>query len=132
MHQSVRTKFSNTGSNDRDRAIVLSKATIRAADLLGISQAMLAAILGISSPSSSRLWHGKYFLTENTKTWELACLFVKIYQLLNEMVGGNANTAKQWLNNHNQALMDRPLRLLSDIQGLTRVYQYLDFYCNHR
>ena len=42
---------------------VLSKAVVRAAGLLGLTQRQLAEILGVSEPTASRLAAGAYVLS---------------------------------------------------------------------
>ncbi len=44
------------------RALVLSKATIRAAEHLGVSNTLLARVLGLSDSTISRLKSGGYVL----------------------------------------------------------------------
>lgn len=108
-----------------DAAAVLSKATIRAADQLGLSQARLGRILGLSAASVSRLAAGRYRLTPESKEWEFALLLVRLFRSLDSIVG-TQEAARAWLNGDNLALAGKPAELILGTEGLVRVVQYLD------
>jgi uncharacterized protein (DUF2384 family) len=105
----------------------LSKAVIRAASLLEISQSTVADILGISSATASRLFAGNYQLQpERRREWELATLFVRLFRSLDAIAGHGAQ-AQQWLQGPNRAFADQPpIKLLHTTEGLVRVLHYLD------
>ncbi|MEP7311949.1 MAG: antitoxin Xre/MbcA/ParS toxin-binding domain-containing protein [Pseudomonadota bacterium] len=104
----------------------LTKAVVRAADALGLSQAALADVLGVSPPTASRLVGGRYALTPTRRReWEFALLFVRLYRSLNAIVGTD-RAAQTWLRGDNHALGARPLDLIRGAEGLVRVLQYLD------
>ncbi|MGQ0537612.1 MAG: antitoxin Xre/MbcA/ParS toxin-binding domain-containing protein [Gemmatimonadaceae bacterium] len=107
-------------------APTLSKAVIRAADLLGLNQALVSEILGVSRASASRLVAGKYLLDQSRgKEWELALLFVRLFRSL-DAVAGHGAQARAWLAGNNVALGATPLELVRTAEGLVRVVQYLD------
>jgi uncharacterized protein (DUF2384 family) len=109
-----------------DEAGVLSRAVVRAARLLALSQRDIAAILGVSEATTSRLYAGKYLLApERSKEWELARLFVRFYRALDALWGHEAS-AHAWLTSPNLALGAAPIELLGSIEGLVRVVSYLD------
>jgi len=106
---------------------VLTKATIRAADRLDVSQTVLASIIGISEPVVSRMRHGPFTLEPNNgKAFELAALFVRLYLSLDSLVSGDEAVAKAWLKNESTALQCRPLDLIQKVHGLVDVIHYLD------
>ena len=109
-------------------AATLSKAVVRAAGALKLSQAALGEILGISAPSASRLIAGTYQIEPSRrKEWELALLFVRLYRSLDAIVGPG-EYAHTWLNGENLALKARPADLIRSAQGLVNVVEYLDYY----
>lgn len=109
-----------------DAAAVLSKAVIRAARLLDVSQRDVAAALGISEATASRLFAGKYLLDpDRAKEWELSLLFVRLYRSL-DALWGHEETARRWLASENVALAGVPRALLRSVEGLVRVVGYLD------
>jgi len=105
---------------------VLSRAVVRAAHLLQLAQRDVAAILGVSDATASRLFAGRYVLApERAKEWELARLFLRFYRALDALWGHEAS-AHAWLTSPNIALGARPADLLGSIEGLVRVVDYLD------
>jgi transcriptional regulator with XRE-family HTH domain len=78
-------------------AAVLSKAAVRAAKLLDLTQRDVSAALGVSEATASRLFTGKYLLSpDRAKEWELARLFVRMFRSL-DALWGHEETARQWL-----------------------------------
>jgi transcriptional regulator with XRE-family HTH domain len=105
---------------------VLTKAVTRAAGLLRLSQRQVAATLGLSGPTASRLFTGKYQLSPTrAKEWELAILFVRLFRSL-DALWGREGTARTWLESYNTALGAAPLDLIKSAAGLVRVVDYLD------
>jgi len=105
---------------------VLSKAVVRAAQLLGFTQRDVAAALGLSEATTSRLYAGKYQLSrERAHEWELARLFVRLFRSL-DALWGHEDSAHQWLGSENRALGARPKTLVRSVEGLVRVVAYLD------
>jgi hypothetical protein len=68
-------------NSSADPSATLTKAVVRAAGFLGISQAALADVLGVSGATASRLVGGAYSLQPaRKKEWEFALLFVRLYR----------------------------------------------------
>jgi putative toxin-antitoxin system antitoxin component (TIGR02293 family) len=105
---------------------VLGKAVVRAAALLALTQKELAAILGVSEATVSRLRDDRYRLSpDRAKEWELARLFVRLYRSL-DALWGHGEEARAWLAGPNLALGAKPRDLLASVEGLVRVVDYLD------
>jgi hypothetical protein len=109
-----------------DESSVITKATLRAAQRLGIKNTVLAKILGISEPTVSRMRQGKYRLDRGQKAFELAVLLVRLYRSLDGIVAGDDSVAADWLKNQNTALDGTPLELIQTVSGLTDVIAYID------
>lgn len=105
---------------------VVTKAALRAAGLLGISNKALARIVGVSEASVSRMGAGTYTLRPDEKPFELAVLFVRFYRALDAIVHGDDEVARAWLRNPNAALGDTPLTLIQSLPGLVHAVAYLD------
>jgi hypothetical protein len=105
----------------------LSKAVIRAAELLALRQTIVADVLGVSEPTVSRLFSGVYKLDAGRKReWEFALLFVRLFRSLDAILG-HGEEARQWLQGPNRAFAgERPVELIRHAQGLIRVLNYLD------
>jgi len=107
-------------------AAVLSKAAVRAAKLLDLTQRDVSAALGVSEATVSRLFAGKYLLSpDRSKEWELARLLVRMFRSL-DALWGHEETARTWLASNNLALAARPKDLLRSVEGMVRVVAYLD------
>ncbi|HET7584337.1 MAG TPA: MbcA/ParS/Xre antitoxin family protein [Gemmatimonadaceae bacterium] len=110
-----------------DPAAVLTRATLAAAERLDLRQRDLAAVLGTSEASISRLQHrGARVVQPATKQGELALLFLRAWRSLDAMVGGDDAAARAWLHAHNHHLGGVPAQLIRSAEGLVRVVQYLD------
>lgn len=108
--------------------VTLSKAVVRVAAALKISQSVLADVLGVSAPTASRLVAGTYRLdASRRKEWELALLFVRLFRSLDAVVGSEEK-AQIWMTSENRAFNARPVDLIRSAQGLVNVVQYLDLY----
>lgn len=105
---------------------VVTKATIRAAERLGVKNKVLARIIGVSEATISRMKQGDYPLEPTQKPFELAVLFVRLFRSLDAMTGGDEKVASSWLVNENTALSGKPIDLVQTISGLGNVIQYLD------
>ena len=108
-----------------DRRKVLTKAVVRAARALELSQSRVAAALGVSDPTASRMFAEKYFLDPGRKEWELGALFVRVFRSLDSIVASDEK-ARAWLAGENRALGARPVDLLARAEGMVRVLHYLD------
>lgn len=113
-------------STGQDREAVLSKAVVRAADFLDVSNAVLARILGVSPASISRLKNGTYLVSTGTKPFELAQLFVRLFRSLDAITGSDDNASRSWLHTHNLVLNGRPIDLVQTVAGLTSALSYVD------
>lgn len=105
---------------------VLTKALLRAADRLGVTGATLAAIIGLSPASLTRMKKGEFALEAGTKPFELAILFVRLFRSLDAIAGGDERIARAWLASPNTALDAAPIDKIRTIPGLMDVIAYLD------
>jgi hypothetical protein len=105
---------------------VATKAVLRAAGRLGISNKALGRIIGLSEASVSRMGSGAYLLTPGDKPFELSVLFVRLFRALDTIAGGDEAVATAWLKNENAVLGGPPLALIQRVSGLIHVLDYLD------
>lgn len=108
------------------RATVLSKALMRSAAYLGLNGAQLAAAIGVSESSVSRLVNGSRALELGTKEAELAALLIRCFRSLDALVGGDDAQRRAWMATHNRALNGVPRDLTASAQGLVNTLAYLD------
>jgi hypothetical protein len=105
-----------------DGGEVLCKALLNVKEALDLKQAELGDIIGLNRSSVSRLQS----LDPASKAGELALLLVRVYRSLFAMVGGDVAAMQHWLRTPNQHLGGTPLKLMTSIQGLIHVVEYLD------
>jgi transcriptional regulator with XRE-family HTH domain len=107
------------------QAGALTKATLRAAALLGLKDAELARVIGVSPASLSRL-HRDRTIPPEGKEGELAILLVRLYRSLDGVLGGQQEAMRRWFQAENLHLGGVPARLVQTVPGLVHVLQYLD------
>jgi len=108
-----------------EAAPVVAKAALAAAQRLGLRDRQLAAVIGSSEASVSRLRSGRG-LDPASKEGELALLFVRLYRGLDALVGGDDAAARQWLQAANSHVNGVPAERITSVEGLVDVVQYLD------
>lgn len=108
-----------------DPAAVLTKAVLAAAGRLGVRSRALAAVLGSSEASISRLQTSRV-LDPASKEGELALLFLRLYRSLDALVGGEDEKARAWLHADNDHLRGVPAERIRTVEGLVDAIQYLD------
>jgi len=105
---------------DIDNGAVLAKAVKNAASALGFTQTELADIIGRDRSSLSR------GIDPESKSGELARLFIRCYRALHALVGGDTQNMVHWFATNNKHLHGTPKELVHSIQGLVAVLRYLD------
>ena len=115
-----------TGAEPVSEEAVVTRAVMRAATRLSLSNKAVARILGLSEASLSRMGAGTYSLKPTDKSFELALLFLRLFRSLDAIAGGDEQTARAWLRNENLALGGVPAVLIESVPGLVSVVGYLD------
>jgi hypothetical protein len=110
----------------KEAAAVLTKASLRSAELLGLSRAALARVVGVSEATVSRMASGDRQFELGSKPAELAALLVRVYRSLDALVGNSEKHRKLWMSTFNQAFNQSPREAIESVDGLTRVVRYLD------
>lgn len=105
---------------------VLTEAVSRIAELWGLSNARLGAIIGLSGPTASRLRAGRYLLEPDSKPFELAQHLLRLFRSLDSWLGQDDTAARSWLATRNLDLGGPPIELLPTVRGLLRTSDYVD------
>jgi len=108
-----------------DPAAVVAKALLAAAERWGLTHRQLAAIIGLSEASVSRLQRGRG-VEPASKEGELALMVLRLYRSLDALVGGDDAKARAWLSAMNHHLGGVPADRIRTVEGLVDVVQYLD------
>ncbi len=104
---------------------VLATALLAAAERLGLRGRELAAVIGTSEATISRLRFSRR-LDPKSKEGELALLLLRAYRSLDALVGGDDDKARLWLRAQNDHLDGIPTERIRTVEGLVDVVQYLD------
>ena len=105
---------------------VLTRATLRSAGFLGLSNSVLAKAVGLSEASISRMASGAKALDVGSKPAELAALLIRVYRSLDALVGNSEEHRRLWMTSYNRALNAIPKEAIQSAEGLVRVVTYLD------
>lgn len=120
------TQSARVDSDPSAREIVLTKAAVRAASLLGLSNSAFARVVGLSASQISRMSHGEKHLDLGSKHAELATLLIRVYRSLDALVGNDETSRKRWMMSLNHAFNETPHEAIQRVDGLVRVLNYLD------
>jgi hypothetical protein len=104
--------------------LVLTRAVLRAAEALGLTQRDLAPVLGVSAATVSRL--PRRPLDPRSKEGELAILFVRLFRSLDALLGGSAEACRRWFHAANAHVGGVPAEMVGSVTGLVHVIEYLD------
>ncbi len=120
-------KKTTNNKTELSEEAVISKALKRASEYWSINNKQLGEFCGLSEATISRLKNGQYVLDYNSKSWQLALIFLRIFRGLDAYMGGNVDNEKAWLKTNNHALGGKPIELMKNVEGLANVAQYIDY-----
>ncbi|WP_039394823.1 antitoxin Xre/MbcA/ParS toxin-binding domain-containing protein [Novosphingobium sp. MBES04] len=115
-------------ASSRDRADVLTEAIARIAELWGLKNAKLGAVLGVSMATASRLRSGETRLDPASKSFEAGQFLLRLFRSLDALLGSDDGAARQWLETNNLDLGGKPIDQIDTMRGLIEVCDYVDFY----
>jgi transcriptional regulator with XRE-family HTH domain len=114
---------------------VVTKALLRAADALGLSQKELARTVGVSEATMSRMSRvsrsreraaSLSLVAVDKKEGELALLLLRVFRSLDALLGGDAQKVRAWFGATNTHLGGVPKERVQSAEGLVTVALYLD------
>jgi uncharacterized protein (DUF2384 family) len=105
---------------------VLTVAVARAANLWELTNETLGRIIGVSSPTASRIRSGQKMLKRDTKPFELGQYFIRLFRSLDALTGSDDKSAISWLATENVDLGGRPIDQIKTVKGLAEVSNYVD------
>lgn len=123
--------LSSTAVDREKAALVLRKALFRAGEGLGFSQKDVAAIIGVSEATLSRVKRGQALIEPASKEGELSLLLLRIFRSLDALFGGNESDMRSWMHAPNDHLGAVPSDHLLTVLGLVDVVEYLDAMRGH-
>ena len=106
---------------------ITTKTANRAAQILGLKNAQLAKILGLSVPTVARMRKGGRMLVQGSKSYELALYLIKLFQNLETRFGNNEWVIQSWMMTPNSVLSGRPVDLIQSVDGLIRATEHANY-----
>ena len=100
---------------------VLATALINAGKELGFTQRELEGVIGRDRTALNRAG-----IDPDSKSGELALLFVRAYRALFALTGGDTDAMRHWFQTENRHTGGVPSQQVRKVQGLMRVVDYLD------
>jgi hypothetical protein len=100
---------------------VLASALLNAGKELGFTQRDLESVVGRDRSALNRAG-----LDPESKSGELALLFVRAYRALFALMGGDRDAMRHWFQTENLHTGGVPSQQVHNVQGLMRVVDYLD------
>ena len=101
-------------------ATILSSALNKAAKALKISKTDIGKVIGKDRTSLNR------GLDPDSKSGELALMFIRCYRGLFVLVGGENTDMQHWMHTENKHLGGIPAEQIKTVSGLNRVLEYID------
>ena len=112
-------------SEENDDTVILGKAVLRAVEDLGMKDADLAVVIGVSPSSLSRIRLCGRGIVPGSKEGELALIFLQLYRSLSVLLG-DSTRRRAWFHSENRHLGGVPAELVKKAAGLVHACQYLD------
>ena len=112
--------------NSVRKEAVLTLAKLRAGELLRLTDADIAQVIGVSGATVSRLRSGQRTISLGSKEAELALLLVRVFRSLDGIVGEDKEAMRAWFHGKNRHLRGIPDELIRRTDGLVHVLEYLD------
>ena len=104
-----------------EKSAVLGRSLLAAAEELGVSKSDIGAIIGRNRTTIDR--NG---IDPDSKSGELALMFIRIYRSLFALMGGDKDNMRHFLHTKNLGTHGVPAEQLHHIQGMVVICTYLD------
>lgn len=107
-------------------AKAVSEALVRASMRIGIKGCDLARVIGTSPASVSRMRSGEHVILLESKTCELALLFLRVYFRIRDILGNDGERMRCWMHSHHSGLGGVPADMIRNVRGLNRVLAFIE------
>jgi hypothetical protein len=112
-------------SNPTQSPQKLTQSVLQMTEYFEMYQAELARILQLQCSDIGALASRERYLMQDTPSWKLAVLFVRLYDMLYEKFNGNEAAICHWLRADNKDLKSVPLYLMVDHGQLETVIEHV-------
>lgn len=116
--------------NPTSTATVLAEAVLKTADLLGLSQTQLAAVMGLDLASMNQIEFSAV-LEPASPQGEYGLLLIRLYQSLSTLTGGDSEWIDYFMNAFNNATDGVPIQQIQTREGLEKVLIVAEALNNH-
>lgn len=106
--------------NSASTAMVLAEAVLKTADLLGLSNTQLAAVMGLDLTSMNQIEFSAV-LEPTSAHGEAGLLLIRLYQSLSALTGGDSEWIDYFMNAFNNATDGVPIQQIQTREGLEQV-----------
>ena len=106
--------------NPASTATVLVEAVLKTADLLGLSNTQLAAVMGLHLASMNQIEFSAV-LEPTSAHGETGLLLIRLYQSLSALTGGDSELIDYFMNAFNTATDGVPIQQIQTRKGLEKV-----------
>ena len=106
--------------NSVSTATFLAEAVFKTADLLGLSQTQLAAVMGLDLASMNQIEFSAV-LEPTSAHSEAGLLLIRLYQSLSALTGGDSEWIDYFMNACNTATDGIPIQQIQTREGLEKV-----------
>ncbi len=116
--------------NSASTTMVLAEAVLKTADLLGLSNTQLAAVMGLDLMSMNQIEFSAVLEPASTHG-EAGLLLIRLYQSLSALTGGDSEWIDYFLNAFNTATNGVPIQQIQNRKGLEKVLTVVEALNNH-
>ena len=106
--------------NSASTASVLAEAILNTADLLGLSNTQLTAVIGLDLASMNQIEFSAV-LEPTSAQGEAGLLLIRLYQSLSTLTGGDSEWIDYFMNAFNTATDGVPTQQIQTREGLEKV-----------
>ena len=106
--------------NSASTAMVLAEAVLKTANLLGLSNTQLTAVMGLDLASMNQIEFSAV-LEPTSAHGEAGILLIRYYQSLSALTGGDSEWIDYFMNAFNTATDGVPIQQIQTREGLEKV-----------
>ena len=116
--------------NSVSTATFLAEAVFKTADLLGLCNTQLAAVMGLDLTSMNQIEFSAV-LEPTSSQGKTGLLLIRLYQSLSTLTGGDSEWIDYFMNAFNTATDGVPIQQIQTREGLQKVLTVVEALNNH-
>ncbi|WP_336948585.1 antitoxin Xre/MbcA/ParS toxin-binding domain-containing protein [Acinetobacter junii] len=116
--------------NSTSTTMVLAQAVLKTANLLGLSNTQLAAVMGLDLMSMNQIEFSAVFEPTSSQG-KTGLLLIRLYQSLSALTGDDSEWIDYFMNAFNTATDGVPIQQIQTRKGLEKVLTVVEALNNH-